>query len=118
MDKYNLLIILNVPFVVFGLIKAWTMYKKHIVNRLGLFLRLFFWLMIAAGLIFDREIYNFLLFHHLTDSVPLSLADVVLTTGIIFSLFLCIRIYTKLDLLERRVDELHEQLSLRMSSKS
>jgi len=118
MDKYALLITLNLPFIFFGIIKAWAMYKKRIVNRFGLLLRLLFWLVIAAGLIFDREIYNFLVAHHLTDSVPLSLADVVLTTGVIFSLFLCMRIYTKLDLLERRVDELHERLSIRLSSKS
>ncbi len=118
MDKYTLLVVLNLPFVVFGLFKAWTMYRGRVFNRFGLALRLCFWLAIAIGLIFDRAIYSFLLTHHLTDSVPLSITDVVLTTGIVFCLFLCMRIYTKLDMLERRFDELHERLSIRMSSKN
>lgn len=112
MDKYTILIILNTPFVIFGLIKAFEMYKRELVGRIGLLFRVLFWGFIFAGLVFAESLYNFLFSNNLTDTTPLSLADVMLVTGIMFSLFLCIRLYAKIDILERRFSELHEELSI------
>ncbi len=80
-------------------------------------LRLIFWLGIGAGIIFAQQIYNFLVHNDLTNSTPLSLADVVLVTGVNFSLFLTIRVYTRLDHTERRLSDLQEKLSIRESVK-
>lgn len=118
MDKYTLLIILNLPFVIFGLIKAFVMYKEGTVRRVGLFNRLLFWGIILAGLVFAETLYNFLFSNQLTDTTPLSLADVVLVTGIMLALSLCIRLYAKIDILERKVSDLHEELSITLSRDS
>jgi len=115
MDKYTLLIILNVPFVIFGYIKAATMYKSGSTRHVGFILRILFWTLILIGLVFTHEIYNFLNTNKLTDSTPLSLADVVLATGVIFSLFLSMQLYTKVDALEKRLSDLHEKLSINSS---
>lgn len=112
MDKYALLIVLNMPFVVYGLAKAIAMFKKGTINRAGFAARALFWLAIGCGLIFARQIFAFLVANQLTDTTTLSLADVVLATGIVFCLFLIIRIYAKTDAAERRLDELHERLSI------
>lgn len=117
MDKYTLLIILNIPFVVFGLIKALVMYKEETIQRIGLALRIVFWGAILFGLLFAEDIYNFLFRNQLTDTTPLSLADVVLVTGVMLALSLCIRLYAKIDTLEKRVTDLHEELSIKASSK-
>lgn len=116
MDKYTILIILNTPFVLFGLIKAFEMYKEEIIGRVGLLSRVLFWSIIFAGLIFAEQLYNFLFSNNLTDTTPLSLADVMLVTGVMFSLFLCIRLYAKIDILERRFTELHEELSIELAN--
>lgn len=118
MDKYTLLILLNLPFVVFGFVKSFAMYKKGLVQRIGLMLRLFFWSIILFGLLFARNVYEFLFSRNLTDTTPLSIADVILVTGVIFSLFLCMRLYAKNELLEQRVTELHEKLSILNSKKN
>jgi len=115
MDKYALLILLNMPFVIFGYIKCITMYKAGAIRRVGLLLRLTFWTVILLGLVFAREIYNFLNINKLTDTAPLSLAEVVLTTGVIFSLFLCMRIYAKVETLEKRFSDLQEKISIILS---
>jgi hypothetical protein len=117
MDKYALLIILNTPVVIYGVAKAFGSYKKGRIKKVGLGLRLAFWGLILAGLVFAEELYNFLVVRGLTDSSPLSIADVVVVTGLSFCLFLILRLYSKLDTSERRFTELHERLSIELSKR-
>ena len=117
MDKYQLLIILNLPFVIFGVFSALVRYKESSMSRLSLLLRLIFWSSIAFGIFFAKNLYNFLVGNRLTDSPPLSLADVVLVTGVSFCFFLCIRLYSRLDATEQRLTELQERLSIILSEK-
>ena len=117
MNKYVILIIFNIPFVVFGIVSAMTRYKESSLGRLSLFVRLVFWLVIGFGIIFAQQIYNYLVRNDLTNSQPLSLADVILVTGVDFCLFLTIRIYSRIDQLERRFSDLQEQLSITLSKK-
>lgn len=116
MSKYALLVIFNMPFVLFGLLKAFTMYKSGILTRFSLLLRIVFWTIFGAGIIFAENIYDFLSRHDLSDTTPLSLAEVMLVTGVTFCLFLCLRLYSKLEITERRLTELHEALSIKLSS--
>lgn len=115
MDKYTLLFLLNIPFVIFGLLKSVALFKSGSITNVGFFLRICFWIFILAGLIFAEEAYNFLSQNHLTESPPLSIADVLLVTGTLFSLFLCTRLYAKIDALEKKVSDLHERLSIDQS---
>ncbi len=116
MDKYTILVILNLPFVLFGLVKSVDLYNRRVISQVGLVLRVIFWLGILAALLFAQPIYNFLASNNLTNSPPISLVDVVLVTGLNFALALCIRLYSRLDTLERRVSGLHERLSIVLSS--
>ena len=117
MDKYTILIVLNVPFVLLGYLRAITMYKQDLVRRGGLILRFGFWSVILFGLLFAQNLYDFLAQKNLTNSPPLSLADVVLVTGVVFCLFLTMRAYSKIDHLEKRLSDLHEELSKEASIK-
>lgn len=117
MDKYTLLFMLNIPFVIFGYIKAIVMHKSGDVRRIGFLFRIVFWSLILIGLVFAKDIYSYLNSNNLTDSAPLSLADVVLTTGVSFLLFLSMRLYSKVDSLEKKLTDLHEKLSIKLSDK-
>lgn len=117
MSKYTLLIILNMPFVAVGLLKTYRMFQVGRLSRAGLVMRVIFWLTVACGIVFVREIYTFLVSHSLTDSTPLSLTDVVMITGVIFCLSFCLRLYTKNEALEKRLNDLHEKLSVELSLK-
>lgn len=118
MDKYVLLIILNMPFVLLGLFKAYARLSANRISRLQFLIRTFFWVAIGLCIIFARSIYDFLQTHQLTDSQPLSLVDVVLATGVIFCIFLCVRLYSKVEMLDQRLTDLHQELSIRMSERS
>jgi hypothetical protein len=115
MSKYLILVIFNLPFVIFGIISAIARYKESSLGRLSLVIRLIFWLTIGIGIVFAQQFYNYLVQNDLTNSQPLSLADVVLVTGINFSLFLTIRSYSRLDHTERKLSDLQEYLSIRLS---
>lgn len=117
MDKYLLLIILNIPFVIFGIVSAVVRYKEGRWGRLSLILRLLFWIGVGSGIVFAKNMYDFLVGNNLTNSPPLSLADVILVTGVSLCLFLCIRLYSKADQTEHKLSELQERLSIILSEK-
>lgn len=117
MDKYSLLLILNLPFVIFGIVRAFVMHHEGLLQRMGLAIRILFWSLILFSLIFAEEIYNFLSRNNLSDTNPLSLAEVVLTTGFLLCFTLCLRAYAKADYLERRLSDLQEELSILHSAK-
>jgi hypothetical protein len=116
MDKYTLLLILNLPFVVFGIIRTLISYKQANLGRLAFSIRFCFWLLILLGLFFSEEIYSFLIQNNLTDSGPLSLPDVIMITGIIFLLFLSVRLYARNEALENKLTDLHESISIEISA--
>jgi hypothetical protein len=115
MDKYVLLFILNVPFVIFGYLKTVMLYRTKNTDRLTFILRFVFWTLILLVLVFSHNIYNYLYDHGLTDSTPLSLPDVVLATGVMLAFSLCVRLYSKVDAMDKRLSDLHEKLSINSS---
>ncbi len=117
MNKYVLLLILNTPFVFFGLLKAYVSYSKKTLTLSGLIVRFIFWGIILTGLIFGESIYNYLIAQGLTDSTPLSVPDVLQVTGIIVCLSLILRLYTKYETLEHQLVQLHQEMSIELSSR-
>lgn len=116
MSRYLILVLLNLPLIVAGIISSVIGYKLKTIRRSQLFARLLLWGFIFVGLISVKNVYDFLFSSNLTRTEPLSLFDVVQITGIVFAIFLAIRARTKADLLQRQVHELHQQLVLHLSS--
>lgn len=112
MDKYVLLFALNVLFVFFGLLKAIMLYRTKSVDRVTFALRVLFWISILLILIFAHPIYDYAYSHNWTDSSPLSLPDVVLATGFLLSLSLCVKLYAKVDVMDKRISDLHQEISI------
>jgi hypothetical protein len=106
---------LNTPLIIAGLINALASYKLQHTSRRRFLLRVFLWLVIFVGLLFIKPVYSFLFSNNLTHTEPLSLFDVMQITGIIFTLFIANKAYSKVDLLERRIQDLHQELSIQLS---
>jgi hypothetical protein len=117
-DKYELLFILNVPFVIFGMLKALIGYRTNKIDGLTFILRMLFWSAILFVLIFAEGIYNYLFDHGLTDSTPLSLPDVVLATGVMLVFSLSVGLHAKFDAMDKRISDLHEKLSIYISNET
>lgn len=115
MSRYVILVILNMPLVLAGILSSITSYKLGRSSRRRFLFRVVLWLLILASLIFAESIYEFLFSNHLTQTEPLSLFDVIEITGIVFVFFIANQAFIKVELLERRVQDLHQELSIRLS---
>lgn len=116
MSRYAILVILNTPLIIAGILNAMVAYKLGRISKRRLIFRVILWTSIFLGLLFAESIYTFLFSNHLTQTEPLSLFDVIQITGILFAFFIANQAYIKADLLERRTQDLHQELSIRMAS--
>jgi glycosyltransferase involved in cell wall biosynthesis len=115
MSRYLILVILNTPLVIAALLSAFIDFKMGRTSIKVFFRHVILWLFIFAGLACTKFIYESLFSHGLTQTEPLSLFDVIEITGIIFVLFMESRSRIKIGTLERRVQDLHQELSIRLS---
>jgi len=109
-------VIINAPLIVAGVSSALVEFKLGKLTRKKFIFQIVLWLVILIGLATVKPIYSFLFSNGLTQTEPLSLFDVVQLTGIIFVLFMANRSRIKLEAMERRVQDLHQELSIRLSS--
>ena len=73
------------------------------------------WIFILIGILFAENIYKYLFTNNLTQTEPLSLFDVIQITGIVIVLYIANQAYAKVDALEKRVQDLHQELSIRLA---
>jgi hypothetical protein len=114
-SRYLILVLLNTPLILAALLSALVDYKTKKFSRRKYLAYTSVWVIIFAGLAAAQPIYQFLFSRNLTQTEPLSLFDVIQITGIILVLFMANRSRLKLEDLERRVQDLHQELSIRLS---
>lgn len=88
---------------------------RHLSLR-RMVIKIGFWIAVLLGLVFAEPIYNFLYSEGLTQTEPLSLFDVMQITAVIYIFYLVNRLYVKVDVLEKRVQDLHQELSIRLAT--
>jgi hypothetical protein len=114
-SRYLILVILNTPLVFAAILNAFVSYNlKHLSFR-RFVMKVGFWIAVFTGLVFAQSIYRFLYSQGLTQTEPLSLFDVIQITGVIYVFYLVNRLYVKVDVLERRIQDLHQEVSIRLS---
>jgi hypothetical protein len=114
MSKYLLLVLINLPVVLIGVIRAITRYKTKParISRNKAVIEVVFWLAIGVGLSFVEPFYNTLLRHNLTDSPSMSIFDVALLTLFVFALLLIVETNEELTALKKTVSRIHERLAI------
>lgn len=117
MSRYLLLLILTLPFILLAILSAITRYKLGRLSKSRLIVQLLIWILLSIGIASAESLYAWLFQNHLTVSEPLSLFDVIQITLIIIILFITSYYHAKIDTLEKRFQDLHQELSIRLSSK-
>lgn len=115
MSRYVLLIILNTPLIIIGILNTTVSYKMKNIGKRRFIFRLVLWIGIFVGLLFAEPIYNYLFTNNLTQTEPLSLFDVIQITAIISILFIANQANLRASILEKQVRDLHQELSIRLS---
>jgi hypothetical protein len=117
MSRYTLLLLLNLPFVLAGLLTALTQYKLSRITKRRMLIQILIWFTVLIGLVLAEPTYLWLRGRGLTVTDSLSLFDVVQITALVIVTYVVNRMRLKLAVLERRVLDLHQELSIRLSSK-
>lgn len=114
MSKYLLLVLINTPIVLVGIVRAITRYKTKParISKNKAIYEVVFWLSIGVALSFAQPIYNALVRYNLTDSTPMSLFDVAVLTLFVFALLLIVETNEELTSLKKTVSRLHEKLAI------
>jgi hypothetical protein len=114
-SRYLILLLINTPFIVAGVLNALVNFKLKKVSTRRFIYQLGMWLLVFASLALIKPIYEFLFSNNLTKTEPLSLFDVMQITGIVAVVFISSRSRAKIEVLERRVQDLHQELSIRLA---
>lgn len=118
MSRYLLLFLLTFPFILIALVSSITRYKLGKSSKRKLTLQLILWVIALLGIIFAEPIYIWLFENELTKTEPLSLFDVVQITAIIVLMYSSSRANSMIDNNERRINDLHQELSILLSKKT
>ncbi|MCA9343219.1 hypothetical protein KC950_04380 [Candidatus Saccharibacteria bacterium] len=117
MSRYLILVLLNLPLIITAIVGAFVSYKLNNTSKRRLIIKTIFWVVILLCLVFAQNIYTYLYNEGLTQTEPLSLFDVLQITGIIYIFYVVNRLFVKVDVLEKRVQDLHQELSIILSEK-
>lgn len=98
-----------------GLLSALTQYKMKRSTGRRFAAMTVIWLVILAGLAFAEPLYSWLFTNNLTVSEPLSLFDVIQITAIVILFYIATRAMAKVTALEKRVQDIHQEISIRLS---
>ncbi len=112
MSRYVLLIIINLPLLLAGIISAISSYKTGRISKKRSITEVLFWVTVSVGIIFIEPVYNTLLRHGLTNSTPMSLFDIVLLTLLLFCLLFIKQANEKSDLLNKKITRLQESWAI------
>lgn len=115
MSRYLILFLLNLPFISAAILSAVTSYKLSRLSRRRLIIQVTLWMIVLVGLALAEPVYIWLFSNKLTDTEPLSLFDVVQITAIVVVFYIANRTRAKTQVLERRMQDLHQELSIRLS---
>jgi hypothetical protein len=117
MSRYLLLFLLNFPFILAAILGALTQYKLGKSSKRRFIAQTILWLVILTGLLIAQPLYEWLYSNELTQTEPLSLFDVIQITAIVVTFCIANRTRAQLESTERRLQDLHQELSIRLSSK-
>ena len=107
-SKYAILIIVNLLLLLIAVTGTLVNYNTKRISRRRAILELLFWGAIGVMLVLIEPIYNALLRHHITNSAPMSIFDVVLLTLVILCLLLIKHVNEKVVALSRKISTIHE----------
>lgn len=115
--RYTLLVILNLPIILLALINIITQYKLKRVSRRRFYQQVILWLILLIVLIGSFPIYNHLSGRPPLDSSDLSTFDIVQTTAIVILIYVTNNQRQRVEANERRLRDLHQELSIILSKK-
>lgn len=114
--RYVILVALNLPIILLALVNVVTQYKLRRVSASRFRHQLVLWLVLLLLLIGSYPVYNTIKGSAPFDSTGLSVFDILQTTAIIFLLYVANQQRQRNDQNEKRLRDLHQALSIKLSA--
>lgn len=114
--RYVILVGLNLPIILLALVNVVTQYKLRRVSVSRFRHQLVLWLVLLLLLIGSYPVYNTIKGSAPFDSTGLSVFDILQTTAIIFLLYIANQQRQRNDQNEKRLRDLHQALSIKLSA--
>jgi len=109
-SRFALLVLINLPIVLVGIIGAITSYKTSKTSKEHCYIEVVVWLIVGTGLVFVEPVYNVLLKNHLTNSAPMSIFDIVLLTLVLLCAIFIKSANEKISALNKKLSRIHEHI--------
>ena len=116
--RYGILVLLNLPVILFALINLVTRHKVGKINKTKFRKQILLWLITLIVLVSSFPVYNLLSGRPLLDSQELSAFDIVQTTAIIALVYIVNNQRQKSEQTERYLRDFHQELSIKLSQAS
>jgi uncharacterized membrane protein len=116
--RYIILVLANLPIILLALVNIVTQYKMKRISSARFRHQVLLWLLILAVLVGSFPMYNYLNGNAPLDSHELSAFDIVETTAIVYLMYIVNNHRRKLEQTEKTMRELHQEISITLSSKS
>lgn len=113
--RYIILFILNLPVILLAFLNSITQYKMRRIGKQRFYEQLLVWFVILVLIASSFPLYNLSMHKPIFDSTDLSAFDIAEITAIVFLFYVANNQRRKLDQTERRLRDLHQQLSIVLS---
>jgi hypothetical protein len=113
--RYILLIVFNIPLILLALMNIVTQYKLKKITKGRFYQQVTLWVVLLAVMIGSYPLYNYMSGRALFDSHDLSVFDIVQTTAIVLLIFITNHQRQKIEATERRLRDLHQEISIKLS---
>lgn len=114
--RYLLLIIINLPIICLAFINTLTQYKMGGISKRRFRRQIIFWMVVFIFIIGSFPIYNYLTGAPPLDSSSLSLFDIIEITAIVYLVYVVNNQRRKIEYNEKLFRDLHQELSIKLSS--
>jgi uncharacterized membrane protein len=115
--RYIILVLLNLPVVTLAFVSLLTKYKTARISKQRFKSQILMWIGILIVVVGSFPIYNLLSGNPPLQSDELSLFDIVQTTVIVLLIYIINSQRQRVDRLDTRLRDLHQELSIQLSSK-
>lgn len=115
--RYVILVLLNLPVILLAFINIVTQFKLGKITIRRFHHQLTMWSTILIVLICSFPVYNYLSGRSILDSQDLSFFDVIEVTMIVYLIYVVNDHRRKIEQNERTIRDLHQELSIQLSSK-
>lgn len=113
--RYVVLLLLNVPIISVALLNLFTRYKLKKITVRRFKIQMMLWVILMVILVLAFPLYNYYTDQPILDSDELSLFDIIQTTAIIFLFYTINNMRQKNEWNEKRIRDLHQELSIKLS---